>query len=172
MRNGPSLCLLKISYHPHFLCGRGDRSYQDATIKTFYNHIIIILKFNLSVSLSVCPLREVTGGRLDPESQVGVSKHREAWTYSVLRPLPARAGSGLLQYDLTYDKASSLARQLPCNTREWPGTYKNITLTKTKCYEASPQGGRLHGAYCIYSTEHLSRPWKAWRGDFMAYIHT
>ena len=73
--------------------------------------------------------------------------------HSVLRPLPARAGSGLLQYNLTNDKASSPARQLPCDTREWPGAYKNITLTKTKCHEASSLG-----------------PSRAWGGGFMVHI--
>ena len=34
----------------------------------------------MSVRRSVCPSREVTGCRLDPESPVGVSKHRGAWT--------------------------------------------------------------------------------------------
>ena len=43
-------------------------------------YIYHILKLYLSVRPSVCPLREVAGSRLDPESQVGVSKHREAWT--------------------------------------------------------------------------------------------
>ena len=38
------LYLLKISYHPQFLCGRGDRSHQDATIKTSYIFIVIIKK--------------------------------------------------------------------------------------------------------------------------------
>ena len=49
------------------------------------------------------------------------------------------ARSGQLQYNLTNDKASSSTSQLPCNKWEWHGPYKNVTLTKNKCYEAFSQ---------------------------------